>query len=123
MKVNTIIKDFGESYSDFMFILLFITIIIIYIYFKYTQWKNREITINSNLTKYYNKDTCPDYWVHEESEGSKVCSNVNSIGTNNSITKVDFSDSEYNSVSNGDYNKCVWANMNDIPWTGIDNLC
>ena len=58
MEVNTIIKDFGESCSDFMFILLFITIIIIYIYFKYTQWK-REITINSNLTKYYNKDTCP----------------------------------------------------------------
>ena len=63
-----------------------------------------------------------DYWVHEESEGSKVCSNVNGIGTNNSITKVDFSDSEYNSVS-GDYNKCIWANMNDIPRTGIDNLC
>ena len=87
MEVNTIVENFGKTNNDFIFIILLIWITI-YIYFKYIQWKNREICINENLTKAYSPDTCQD-WVRDELAGSKVCSNVNNIG-NSSISDIDF---------------------------------
>ena len=109
----------SNSNDDYVFILIFIAIIVIYIYFKYTQWKNRETFINDNLTKYSISEKCPDYWVLED--GTDICNNVNKVG-NSSLETMDFSISNYTGL-NGNINKCNWSKSNDIPWTGIDNLC
>ena len=125
MELNTLINlQFGGSDKsdiifDYILFLIFIAAIVIYIYFRYIQWKNREIYINDNFTTSYIPDKCPDYWVLED--GTNVCNNVNNIGTNSKET-VDFSTTEYTG-SNGNLNKCNWSNTNNIPWTGIDNLC
>ena len=125
MELNTLINlQFGGSDKsdvifDYILFLIFIAAIIIYIYFKYIQWKNRETYIYDNLTKYSSSDKCPDYWVLED--GTNTCKNVNKIG-NSSLETMDFSGSDYTG-SSGNINKCNWAKSNDIPWTGIDNLC
>ena len=126
MELNTLINlQFGGSDKsdiifDYILFLIFIAAIIIYICFKYIQWKNRETYINNNLITSYIPDKCPDYWVLND--GTSICNNVNKIGTNNYSKTIDFSDSKYTG-SKGDLNKCIWSNANNIPWTGIDNLC
>ena len=130
MELKTLINyQFGGSniftrsnIFDFVLLIVFIGILIFYFYFKYTQWENREVYINKNFTTIYYPESCPDYWVSDTDKGSNYCKNVNS-SNNSSITEFDFSDSKYTGLSNGNLNKCLWANSNDIPWTGIDNLC
>ena len=99
MELNTLINlQFGGSDKsdilfDYILFLIFIAAIIIYVYFKYTQWKKREIYINNNLITSYNPDKCPDYWFLKDN--TNICNNVNKIGNNNSLQTVDFSNSKF----------------------------
>ena len=132
MELKTLVRNQFGGYSnsngviDITLLLSFIAIIIFYISYKYMRWRDREILIAQNLTGAYSPDSCPDYWVEEEGEGSNICRNEFDVGSNNSNNSnntINFSQNKYNNVSSGMINKCKWSNNNDIPWTGLDHIC
>jgi len=75
--------------------------------------------------------SCPDNWIKT---GDNICKNINNIGRCNNLLNGDnhtmeegrekiFDLSIYHDPIKGEFEKCRWAKLCGISWTGIDHLC